>query len=172
MTLSRPSGLTGAVPGPPFLPSASAKSDFVTGRPVPDDRVATLDNIGQAMLKTMPHVIVDATFISFFSKANLDTLQSAIGVHVKVQSGYRINRQSDEKVLILMRRAFLNSLYTDASIGALNERVATEAAANIVTNIKFTKSQEQQREQPFVPLEYGVSDIESIRGTSSHREFM
>jgi hypothetical protein len=80
----------------------------------------------------------------FFSKENIDVLQDKIAEHVWLMSNkhYRIDRQSDDDIKLIMRSYYLmfgrNNPNTIASdLADLNSRVIGYASAKIYSEIDF-----------------------------------
>lgn len=145
------------VPGPPFMPLSSSKFD-------PHDAPSAcpgLDRVGAAMLKTM-NVVCDERFVQFFSKRGVDTVQDGLARRVHAESGYVIDRQSDEKLLLLMRQVYLANVYADQATWV--EKAVRAAAANVISNISYANIHLKIKDASFQPIAYGVSDTSSIRG--------
>jgi hypothetical protein len=149
---------SGGIPGPPFLPKSSSKYD----RGIEQDQGPEPDSLGVTVMKTMG-VNYDRTNTAFFSRPGLDEVQRQIADEVRRSASYIIDRQSDEGVLIIMRKVYLNSFGAD--LGTLTAAAAKEAAKNIIVNIKYRSIQKKMQDDSFVPLAYGTATTSSIRGT-------
>jgi hypothetical protein len=162
---ARPSA---GVPGPPFMPLASTRYDeTILGVPQNQraERGCDLDSIGRTVFKTMPGVVCDEHNAAFLSKENLDAVQAAVARSVLSEAGYAIDRQSDEKILILMRKAYLSNVYA-RDVTVWNAAVVRDAAKKIITNIKYADIHLKIKEASFTPVAYGISSTASIRGLS------
>lgn len=158
----------GGIPGPPFMPTSSTKTDLYDPRSK-DNQVLLrntasipLDRIGQAIVKTIPNAIQDQRFAFYFCQANLDKLQKMVAEKVEEMGGYKIERQNDSQMLILMRNVYMTN--PKATVDELNRTVSLDAAKNILSNIKFSNIHLDLKRSSFNPLAYGVSDVGSIRG--------
>lgn len=159
---ARPSA---GVPGAPFMPLATVKTDTQSYyRPPPTDTPASrigLDAVGQDMFKTMANVVVDDASSDFFSQSNLDHLQD--GIHSAMEKrGYIIDRQDDRSLLLIMRKVFLSKVF--GNLKEWNEQSVKEACAIITRNIEYSDIHIKLKMDSFSPLEYGVSDVSSVRG--------
>ena len=80
---------------------------------------------------------------SFYSKENLDKLQNKIieGVFVESNGEFKIGRQSDLQLQIIMRSIYLTygrnkSTHIEEQVAELNNKVISEALKSILPNIK------------------------------------
>jgi hypothetical protein len=159
-----------SVPGPPFMPAASSKLDTYT-RPLGWAGATNagagaggcqLDGVGRTMLKTMPNVVCDQKNAAFFSQGNLDRVQALLAEELRARHGYVIDRQDDQPLLLLMRKAYLSR--PQQPLEALNEAAAGEAARIVASNIRYADIHVSLKNASFDPLSYAVSDVGSIRG--------
>ena len=89
----------------------------------------------------------------FFSEQNVELLQRAVRESVKQQTGYRIDNQSREDLLVIMRAVYFNNYvdpYTKQSCAAvkkLNEKVirkcTQQIADGILSYINYTRDASQ-----------------------------
>lgn len=104
---------------------------------------------------------------TFFSRNNLDYLQSKIIERVLIESSgeYRIGRQSDTELQIIMRSTYLSysknlSGYLEEQINQLNDMVIKECIKSIMPEIKmylgYRKSVSEPRQ--FMPHPQYMSD--------------
>lgn len=77
----------------------------------------------------------------YFNRRNVDALQSTIAGIVQKRVGMRIDRQSDDELLILMRAVYLeNNAVNDPSdiegvISRLNDEVVAKAVPIVASNV-------------------------------------
>ena len=104
----------------------------------------------------------------FFSEQNVKLLQRAIKESVKQQTGYKIDTQSRDDVIVIMRAVYFNNYvdpYTPKACEAvkkLNEvviRTCTQQVADgILSYIRYTRDASQ------VAIPINNSSYESIKG--------
>ena len=104
----------------------------------------------------------------FFSEENVDLLQRAIKESVKNKTGFRIDDQSSEDLLIIMRGVYMNNFtdpYTDKACeavrqlnGVVIEQCVNQIADGILSYVVYTRDASQLA----VPL--NNSTYESIKG--------
>lgn len=159
---SRPSA---GVPGAPFMPRATVKTDTQSYyRPPPTEPSAVksgLDSVGKDMFKTMSNVVLDEENSTFFSQSNVDKLQDDIRSVIK-KRGYIIDRQDDRSLLLIMRKVYLSKVF--GRLKDWNKQAVDEACAIISRNIEYSDIHIKLKMDSFSPLEYGVSDVSSVRG--------
>jgi len=104
---------------------------------------------------------------TFFSSQNLDNLQSKIIENVLTQSNgeYRIGRQSDTQLQIIMRSTYLSysknlSGYLEEQLNQLNDMVVKECVERIMPEIKQYLGYRDDISKPrqFMPHPQYVSD--------------
>ena len=104
----------------------------------------------------------------FLSEQNLELLQRAIRESVKQQTGYKIDNQSREDLLIIMRAVYFNNYvdpYTEQACTAvknLNEKVIKKCTQQIADGILGYINYTRDASQIAVPL--NNSTYESIKG--------
>ena len=70
----------------------------------------------------------------FFAQANVDTLQKRLQQEIQKRTGMRIDRQSDEQLLIVMRYVFIQSgsnMGSANEVARLNELVLAEIVPQV-----------------------------------------
>ena len=104
----------------------------------------------------------------FFSEQNVELLQRAVRESVKQQTGYRIDNQSREDLLVIMRAVYFNNYvdpYTEQSCAAvkkLNEKVIRKCTQQVADGILSYINYTRDASQIAVPL--NNSTYESIKG--------
>jgi hypothetical protein len=152
------------VPGPPFMPKATMKTDVDgTKGGGQDDKNYNLDSIGHMVFKTMPNVVCDEINSKFFSMKMLDILQNALIHEMRSNHGYIIDRQEDKQMVLLMRKVYLSNPFA-SSIKDLMNKTLKEALRIILPNIEYANIHLDLKTSSFTPLAYGISDNDSIRG--------
>lgn len=78
---------------------------------------------------------------AFFSRANVDAIQRDIQASVQAKSGYKIDRQSDEQLLIIMRSIYVNNADAGTAeprqhLRYLNSLVVAECLPIVASNLK------------------------------------
>lgn len=75
----------------------------------------------------------------YFSKPNVDAIQTQLAKAVKAKTGYTIDRQSDNEIIGIMRGVydmFSTNVYTDKEVQRLNEIVLEIIIAQVVSGIE------------------------------------
>ena len=123
-----------------YLTSRHYNSYFTTGFkdfPTTDDRGGQY-NYSRNIVKNI-HENNPITDV-FFSQKNIDYLQAMMIKEVFRYSGYRIGRQSDNELLIIMRSLYLQ--YSDGdmqnfqkTVNFLNQQVLFDAVPRVITRV-------------------------------------
>jgi hypothetical protein len=104
----------------------------------------------------------------FLSEQNIQLLQRAIKESVKQQTGYKIDSQSRDDLIVIMRAVYFNNYvdpYTEqacAAVKKLNEKVISKCTSQIADGILSYINYTRDASELAVPL--NNSTYESIKG--------
>ena len=108
----------------------------------------------------------------FFSQANVDRLQGALREAVRDKTGYVIDRQSDEQMLIVMRYVFMQSSRHeggDREIARLNALVLREIAPQVASGLLQYLAYLKDASTVYTPIPRG--EATSVKGTRTAQLF-
>ena len=111
-------------------------------RPYPLYDGATVQNAG-VIYTALESIHEEPTLVNsrFFCRKNLDVLQSMLAQVVRQKTGMRIDRQSDDELLIAMRAMYLESqpvnvaVHPDAVVSQLNQKVVDAVVPKVTSNL-------------------------------------
>lgn len=121
---------TGALPGPPVMPVASQNVNMVIER----TEDVNVDAKAKLILNTLG-LIPNATNARFFSDLNIEHLQQSVVDLVRQLTGYRIDKQSEHDLVLIMRSFYMRN--QDAPLASLNAAVVKEAVKIIADNLEL-----------------------------------
>jgi hypothetical protein len=107
---------------------------------------------------------------AFFSKSNMTRIQLAIRKVIADKLGYKIDRQSDDQLLIIMRAVFLqhsNNVVKDeaAEVSRLNDIVVREAAPMVASGVRQYMS--YLRDASSLPAPPSRATSTSVKGSKT-----
>lgn len=145
----------GAVPGPlrPPQPSVPAL------RPAEESGSADprrMDDVSRGVLATL-QVPPDDFNTTFFSRKNLDELQTRVVRRVRMLHKVHLDRQSDPDMLLLMRQVYLEHMRDSKTLRQLNDMALQRALDSIRINLSMRDLNETVTERAQDVIDYGVS---------------
>jgi len=173
-----PSPLPSSKPGAAFAPPV--RMDEVYGqraRPFPliDNRRGNVnfqESLAERMAKTL-QVAASPLVRAFFSEQNLETVQRLLRDAVRSKTGFAIDRQSDEQLLIVMRAVFADRAANvprdvPAEVRRLNEAVISTLFNGVVSNMTAHLAYLRDASRLRTPIERGAAtSIKGLRTTAS-----
>lgn len=105
---------------------------------------------------------------AFFARANIDRLQARLREVVRDKTGYVIDRQSDEQLLIAMRYVFMQSArHTGGQreVRRLNELVLAEIVPQVGAGLAQYLGYLRDASQMYTPMARGQAT--SLKGTKA-----
>lgn len=108
--------------------------------------------------------------MAFFSRANVDRIQSDLRCVIRKKLGYGISRQSDDQLLIVMRAVYMQDGDQSPSdprteLQRLNGIVVAQCAPIVASNIKQFLGYLEDASRIPAPLERGINT--SIKGSNT-----
>ena len=108
--------------------------------------------------------------MAFFSRANVDRVQSDLRCVIQKKLGYGISRQSDDQLLIVMRAVYMQDGDQSPSdprteLERLNGIVVAQCAPIVASNIKQFLGYLEDASRIPAPLERGINT--SIKGSNT-----
>ena len=120
------------------------------------------DNFSDEMLKS--HLCGSELSKHFFSKCNLDHLQQLIidNIYIISNKKYKIGRQSDKELLIIMRHIYLNESDNDNTniiqqVNILNDTIIHKIIPSLLSNITQHQNYLHKIQNPLPVLEHPVN---------------
>lgn len=135
------------------------------------DPIATPENRNVAMVRST-HLQANALSAAFFSNENVERLQRGIQAAIKARTGYRIDRQSDEQLLIVMRYVYMQSARNtggDAEVRRLNDLVLREVVPQVGAGLAQYLG--YLRDASTLPTPIARGQATSIKGTKTTQLF-
>lgn len=121
-----------------------------------------------AGLQRSTHLQVTPLSAAFFSKANIEHLQTRLRDVIRDKTGFVIDRQSDEQMLIVMRYVFMQSARNDGGsreVRRLNELVLVEIVPQVGSGLAQYLAYLRDASQMYTPLPRGQAT--SLKGTKT-----
>lgn len=109
---------------------------------------------------------------AFFAGANVERLQAALREEVRARTGYAIDRQSDEQLLIVMRYVFVQSARHqggDAEVRRLNGLVLREVVPQVGAGLAQYLA--YLRDASTLPAPIPRGQATSVKGTKPNQLF-
>ena len=93
----------------------------------------------------------------FFSNQNRELVQKGIRQNVKNKHGIKIDRQSPEGILVIMRFVFINNAYDhynniESQVRLMNQKAIEIATENIITGVTQYYGYIKDIDRPLEPL--------------------
>lgn len=136
-----------------------------------DGSVGTQESRNVSMVRST-HLQPNALSASFFGNANLDALQRRIQQEIRKRTGYVIDRQSDEQLLIVMRYVYMQSARNTggaAEVRRLNELVLREVVPQVGAGLAQYLG--YLRDASTLPTPIARGQATSIKGTKTTQLF-
>jgi hypothetical protein len=151
-----------SLPGPLELPQNS--SLISSGRrPVDANQVAAdCDPIASTILNTL-QVDPDPINIAFFSQANVDRLQKELQKLVLRHKRVRIERQSDNNLLMIMRSIYMMNRPHNPTVEMLNQKTLHDALESVSDNLDLYATYAATEERMKNVMDWGINT--NVRGT-------
>lgn len=105
---------------------------------------------------------------AFFSSANIERLQSRLRDIIRQKTGYVIDRQSDEQLLIVMRYVFMQSARHEGGareVRRLNELVLVEIVPQVGSGLAQYLGYLKDASRMYTPMPRGQAT--SVKGTKA-----
>ena len=153
---------TASLPGPLEMPISGRDATFVrpglqggSDAPMAEERVRKI--LGSVQ------VPADALNTVFFSERHVDDLQMRLLTIVYRETGMRLQRQSDDELLIVMRGVYMLLRPTNPTLADLDARVLGAAMQSIRTNLEVYKTYVKTDERIQYVMDRGINT--NVRGT-------
>lgn len=152
---------TASLPGPLIMPTSGR--DAAPSLPSADrsDSIVVEDRVRKVLGSVQ--VPVDSMNARFFSSRHVDELQAAIVTLIYRELGMRIQRQSDDELLIIMRGIYMLLRPTNPTLEDLDRRVLQAAVDSIRTNLEVYKTYMDTDKRIQFVMDRGINT--NIRGT-------
>lgn len=153
----------------PYAPVSKAPLDAVyrnVARPfatVDSSRgnVSFREDLAERMAKSL-YMNVTPLIREYFSEKNLDAVQAALASEVKRLTGFKIDRQSDDSMLIVMRAIFADhAIHQPKNVGAevarLDRGVISAVIDGVISNITAHLAYLRDASRMRTPMERGAA---------------
>ena len=117
-------------------------------------------------LQRSTHLQATPLSAAFFAQANIDALQARLRGIIHEKTGYTIDRQSDEQLLIVMRYVYVQSarhVGGAREVRRLNELVLVEIVPQVGSGLAQYLAYLRDASQMYTPLPRGQAT--SLKGT-------
>jgi len=151
---------TASLPGPLIMPTSGR--DAAPSLPVAATDTIVVEERVRKILGSV-QVPIDSFNARFFSSRHVDDLQSKIVSMVYNELGMRIERQSDDELLIVMRGVYMLMRPTNPTYEDLDRRVLKAAMDSIRTNLEVYKTYMDTDKRIQYVMDRGINT--NIRGT-------
>jgi len=154
---------TASLPGPLEMPMSGRDATFV--RPGLQGASGTVPPSEERVRKILGSVQVPADALNtvFFSERHVDDLQMRLLTIVYRETGMRLQRQSDDELLIIMRGVYMLLRPSNPTLEDLDARVLGAAMQSIRTNLEVYKTYVKTDERIQYVMDRGINT--NIRGT-------
>jgi hypothetical protein len=164
--------------GDPFGNPASSAPSHATQKPRLDDvyrnvarpfalvddspgNVSFSEDLAERMAKSL-YMNPSALIRAFFSKGNLDVVQRALASEVFRLTGFKIARQSDDSILVVMRAIFADHAINQprdvgAEVARLNRGTVSAVTDNVISNITAHLAYLRDASRMRTPMERGAA---------------
>lgn len=138
------------------------------------DRSAPSTERRAASMQRTTHLAPNELSQQFLGQANLDRLQARLQQEIRRRTGYAIDRQSDEQMLIVMRYVYMQSARNApgscaSEVRRLNELVLVEIVPQVGAGLLQYLAYLRDASTLAVPLARG--EATSIKGTKTAELF-
>jgi hypothetical protein len=154
---------TASLPGPLVMPTSGRDAAAFVPRPAAHDGSGLVVEERVRKILGSVQVPVDAMNARFFSSRHVDDLQATIVSMVYRELGMRIQRQSDDELLIIMRGIYMMLRPTNPTFEDLDARVIKAAMDSIRTNLEVYKTYMDTDKRIQYVMDRGINT--NIRGT-------
>jgi hypothetical protein len=151
---------TASLPGPFEMPASGRDGTFVRPR-VEGFSQATEERVRKILGSVQ--VPADALNAFFFSERHVDDLQNTLLSMIHRELGMRLQRQSDDELLIIMRGIYMLMRPTNPTIEELDARVLRAAMDSIRTNLEVYKTYMDTDKRIQYVMDRGINT--NVRGT-------
>lgn len=149
------------LPGALEPPSNSSLIQVPAPRRTPED-VVPVDAKASTVLNTI-QVPPDALNAAFFSQTNINALQQRLVDEVMLRSRIKIQKQSENDLILIMRSIYMMHRETRPSLAKLNGLVLRDALDSILGNLDMYATYASTEERMKNVLPYGINT--NVRGT-------
>lgn len=155
-----------ALPGPAIFPVMSNDVPLPPRYTVASTHEAMpmSDEKARMILGTV-QVPPDSTNTAFFSQANIDRLQHMIIEAVALRARVRIDPQSEQDLILIMRAMYMLHRVNRPTVTFLNHKVVEDAVSSIIDNLTVHDTYLRTEERRQNVLDWGINT--SIRGTKT-----
>jgi hypothetical protein len=136
-----------------------------------DPRVGAAQGVAPAMQRST-HLQETETSRLFFGRPNIDALQGRLVRAIRERTGYTIDRQSEEQLLIVMRYVYMQSGRHHGGareVARLNELVLREVVPQVGAGLAQYLDYLRDASTMYTPIARGQAT--SIKGTKSLEVF-